>query len=168
VQEKAGYGTSKYSASIRAYETTTSRLLGTETGYSQTRKGELSLSIEEAMNDAIDKVLSRVTRYWKKDLNQGIQYKLVFNISSDFDEDQVEEMQFALMDIIDNISNNSKENILTSQTMDYNIWCDSKLYTKSSKVYRDIKKYFEDEGTEGTLRKLNINRKMILLKVDYE
>ena len=166
--EDAGYGTKKYAIAVRAYETTTARLLGTETGYSQGRKGEVMVSIEEAMNDAIDKVLSRITNYWKKDVDKGIQYKLIFNLSTDFDEDQIEEIQFALMDAIESMSKSSKENIVTAQTVDYLIWCDPKKYDKSSKVYRYVKKYFKKEETEGTLRKVNVNRKMILLKVDYE
>jgi hypothetical protein len=168
IEEKAGYGTNKYAANVRAYETTTSRLLGTETGYSQARKGELMLCVEEAINDAVDKVLSRITSYWKEDLSQGVQYKLVLNMASDFDEDQIEEIQFVLMDVLENITNKSKENILTSQTMDYNIWCDSREYNKSSKVYRNLKKSFKSEDVEGSISKININRKMIVLKVDYE
>ena len=168
IEEKAGYGTNKYAANVRAYETTTSRLLGAETGYSQARKGELMLCVEEAMNDAVDKVLSRITTYWKEDLSQGVQYKLVLNMASDFDEDQIEEIQFVLMDVLENMTNKSKENILTSQTMDYNIWCDPREYNKSSKVYRNLKKSFKSEDLEGSISKININRKMILLKVDYE
>ena len=168
IEEKAGYGTNKYAANVRAYETTTSRLLGTETGYSQARKGELMLCVEEAMNDAVDKVLSRITSYWNEDLSQGVQYKLVLNMASDFDEEQIEEIQFVLMDVIENMTNKSKENILTSQTMDYNIWCDPRKYNKSSKVYRNLKESFKNEDIEGTISKININRKMILLKVDYE
>ena len=168
VQEDAGYGTKKYAMVVRAYETTTARLLGTETGYSQGRKGELMVSVEEAMNDAIDNVLSRITNYWKKDVDRGIQYKLIFNISTDFDEDQIEEIQFALMDAIEEMSKSSKENIVTNQTVDYLIWCDPNKYDKSSKVYRYVKKYFKKEETEGILRKITVNRKMILLKVDYE
>ena len=168
IEEKAGYGTNKYAANVRAYETTTSRLLGAETGYSQARKGELLLCVEEAMNDAVDKVLSRITSYWKEDLSQGVQYKLVLNMASDFDEDQIEEIQFVLMDVIEKMTNKSKENILTSQTMDYNIWCDPREYNKSSKVYRNLKKSFKSEDVEGSINKININRKMILLKVDYE
>ena len=126
------------------------------------------LCVEEAMNDAVDKVLSRITSYWKEDLSQGVQYKLVLNMASDFDEDQIEEIQFVLMDVIEKMTNKSKENILTSQTMDYNIWCDPREYNKSSKVYRNLKKSFKNEDIEGTISKININRKMILLKVDYE
>ena len=170
--ESAGYGTEKYSMIVRAYETTTGRLLGTETGYSQARKGETMVSIEEAMNGAIDNVLSRLVNYWESDLKNGIQYKLVVSISTDFDEDEAEGISFAFMDAVEEISNKSKENIATSQTLDYLLWCDPGKYDKSSKVYRYLKKKFgnfvEDEGVDAKLRKLNINRKMILLKVDAE
>jgi len=166
--EDAGYGTKKYGITLRAYETTTARLLGSETGYSQGRKGEMLLSVEEAMNDAIDKVLSRVSSYWKSDLSSGIQYKLVVNLSTEFDEDEVEEVQFALMDAVEEVANKSKENIVTAQTLDYLIWCDADKYDKSSKIYRYIKKYFKKEGTSGVLRRVNVNRKMVILKVDYE
>ena len=168
VLEDAGYGTKKYAMKVKAFETTTARLLGTETGYSQGRKGEIMVSIEEAMSDAIDKVLSRITNYWKSDIERGIQYKLVVNISTDFDEDQIEEIQFAFIDAVEEIANSSKENIITSQTIDYLIWCNPPKYDKSSKVYRYVKKAFKKAEVEGVLRKLNINRKMILLKVDYE
>ena len=170
--ESAGYGTEKYSMIVRAYETTTARLLGTETGYSQARKGEIMVSIEEAMNGAITNVLSRLVNYWESDLKNGIQYKLVVSISTDFDEDEAEGISFAFMDAVEEISNKSKENIATSQTLDYLLWCDPGKYDKSSKVYRYLKKKFgsfvEDEGVDAKLRKLNVNRKMILLKVDAE
>ncbi len=166
--EDAGYGTKKYGITLRAYETTTGRLLGSETGYSQGRKGESMVSVEEAMNDAIDKVLSRVNSYWKSDLSRGIQYKLVINLSTEFDEDEIEEVQFAVMDAIEEVANKSKENIVTAQTLDYLIWCDGEKFDKSSKIYRYIKKYFKKEGTSGVLRRVNVNRKMVILKVDYE
>ncbi|MCK5537054.1 hypothetical protein KAJ27_17985 [bacterium] len=166
--EDAGFGTQKYAINIKAFETTTARLLGAETGYSQGRKGETMVSIEEAMNDAVDKVLARITSYWKDDLSRGIQYKVLVSLSTEFDEDQVEDIQFAFMDAVEEIAKNSKENILTKQTIDYLLWCDAEKYDKSSKVYRSIKKAFNNAGTDGTLRRVNINRKMIMLKMDYE
>ncbi|MFQ6115878.1 MAG: DUF6175 family protein, partial [bacterium] len=53
---------------VRAYETTTARLLGTETGYSPERPVADLVVIEEAVHGAIDKVLSRINAYWKEDL----------------------------------------------------------------------------------------------------
>ncbi len=169
--EDAGYGTQRYALEARAYETTTARLLGSETGYSQGRSGDQKVSIEEAMNDAIAKVLSRVNQYWKKDLKNGIQYKLVFSLAaSDFDEDDLEEVQFSLMDIIDEISNKSKENIVTDNTIDYLIWCNPEDFDKSTKVYRSLRRGFKDTADDygAKLGRININRKMILLKVDSE
>ena len=168
--ESAGYGTEKYSMVVRAYETTTGRLLGTETGYSQSREGEVMVSIEEAMNDAMNNVLSRINNYWELDLMDGVQYKLIFNLSPDFDDDELESISFVIMDLLEDMTNKSKENISTAQTIDYLIWCDPKEYNKSTKIYRSIKKKFksliEDEDVDAKLNKININRKSILLKID--
>jgi len=166
--ESSGYGTEKYAMNVRAYETTTARLFGAETGYSQARQGEIMVSIEEAMSDAINNVLSRIMNYWKDDLKRGMQYKLIVSISTDFDEDEVEDIQFAFMDAVDKIAQKSKENIVTAQTIDYLIWCNPEKYDKSSKVYRYLKTSFDDQGVEGILKKINVNRKLILLKVVYE
>lgn len=167
--EDAGYGTQRYSLEVRAYETTTARLLGSETGYSQGRSGDQKVSIEEAMNDAIAKVIARVNEYWKKDLKNGVQYKLIISISaSEFDEDDLEEIQFGLMDAIEEISSKSKENIVTDNILDYLVWCDPAEYDKSTKVYRNLRKAFKEVGDDygAKLSRININRKMILLKVD--
>jgi hypothetical protein len=164
--ETSGYGTQKYSIMARAYESTTGRLLGTETGYSQARQGEVLVSVEEAMNDAIDKVLSRINSYWVDDLNRGIQYKVFVRISPEFDAEMLEEIQFAFADAVDEISKNAKENIVTDQTLDYIIWCDPAKFSRSSNVYRSLKKAFEDQGLDATIKRVNINRKLLTLSIE--
>ena len=166
--EDAGYGTKKYAVNVRAFETTTARLLGTETGYSQGRKGEIMVSIEEAMNDAITNVLSRINNYWKDDAEKGIQYKVITSISTDFDEDEAEEIQFAFMETVEKVANKSKNNIITKQTLDYLIWCDAGTYDSSLKVYMYLKKAYKASGAPGDIGKINLNRKLILLKIDSE
>ncbi len=166
--EDAGYGTQKYAMSVRAFETTTARLLGTETGYSQGRKGEIMVSIEEAMNGAISNVLSRINNYWKDDAQKGIQYKVITNISTDFDEDEIEEVQFGFLEASENISKKSKNNITTNQTIDNIIWCDAQKYNQSMKFYMAIKKAYKATGAPGKLKKININRKLILLSIESE
>lgn len=164
--EDAGYGTQRMAMQVRAYETTTSRLLGTETGYSQGRRGEQSVSTEEAMNDAIDKVLNRINNYWIEDMSRGVQYKVILNISSDFDRDEVEEIQFAFMDAMESISRSARENVATRQTLDYLIWCDPDEYRNSRTVYRNLTRAFDDMGGIGRIRSVNINRKLLLLEID--
>ncbi|MBZ0263625.1 hypothetical protein K8I28_03070 [bacterium] len=165
--EKAKFDTKKAVVSVRAYETTTSRLLGTETGYSPTAQSPDLVLIENAINDAIDKVLSRILEYWKSDLGLGIQYKLIVSIASEFSEGEAEDISFAFADILESISANRqfKENIITKQTLDYLVWANPKEYSRSTNFYRDIKKQFRDEFPDGELNQININRKLVLLKV---
>jgi len=113
-------------------------------------------------------VLSRIQNYWKSDATQGVQYKLIISLSTGFDEDQQEEITFAFSDALDEVTKGGKykENIVTSQTLDYLIWCDPNAYGQSSKVYREIKKVFSEKFPDGDVKKLNINRKLILLKVE--
>lgn len=164
--EDGGYNTKKFAMNVRAFETTTGRLLGTETGYSQARQGESLLSIEEAMNGAIDAVLSRIDTYWREDMRNGIQYKLVISLNPSFSEDDVLDIQDLFMDTTKKIAKRSKENIATKQTMDYLIWCDPLKYDSSRKVFRDLRKEFEGSAYGSKIRPININRKLILLKID--
>ena len=151
--------------SVRAYETTTARLLGTETGYSVERPSPEEAVLEEAINDAVDKVLSRINAYWNEDLKRGVQYKLIVRIGEDFDEDEVEDISFAISDLIDRFCNYSKENVVTESTLDYLVWAKMDKFEKSSKLYRAMRKAFPQEFEDGKLRRININRKLILLKV---
>jgi hypothetical protein len=155
----------KASVSVRAYETTTARLLGTETGYSYERPSPDEVVIEEAIHDAVDKVLSRINAYWKEDLQRGVQYKIVFNITGAFDDDQIEEIQFAISDIVDGIAVRSKENVTTDQTMDYLIWVKPKEYEKARDIYRVIKEDFADEINYAKVKRMQMNRKLLLLEI---
>ncbi|HOD53234.1 MAG TPA: DUF6175 family protein [Candidatus Cloacimonadota bacterium] len=164
--EDAGYNTKKFAMNVRAFETTTGRLLGTETGYSNARQGESLLSIEEAMNTAVDNVLNRVDTYWREDLRNGVQYKFVISINPSLSEDEVLDIQDLFMDVVKKFSKRSKENIATKQTMDYIIWCDPAKYESSRRLLRDIRKEFDSSAFGSKIRPVTTNRKLILLKID--
>lgn len=155
----------KASAGVRAYETTTARLLGTETGYSGERPGSEMVLIEEAINNAIDPVLSKINAYWKDDLNRGIQYKLVISLGSGFDNNTAEDIAWGMGDILQQITKDYKENIISEKTLDYLIWCDPSAYRRSSNVYRSIKEGYQNEALPGELDRETINRKLLLLSI---
>jgi len=161
-----GTRTGKASVSVKAFETTTARNLGSETGYSHERPVADNALVEEAVNDAIDKVLSRLTSYWKEDVQRGIQYRIIFNVNGDFGEDELEEMQDLVPDALDHTCRTVKENIIGDKTMDYIVWVDPAVADRSSRLYRQLREYVKDSG-DGVwrLRKININRKMLLLKI---
>lgn len=165
--EDASYGTQKYALSLSAFETTTARLLGSETGYSQGRQGEVLVSIEEAMNDAVDKVLNRISNYWTEDLQNGLQYKVVVNIEPVFDDYQIDDIHLSFMDAVDRIALDSKELVLTKETIDYLIWVDPAEYDRGLRVYSALKDEFDGAGTDGIMGRVSINRKMLLLKIEY-
>ncbi|MBU0520225.1 hypothetical protein KKA00_08875 [bacterium] len=155
----------KASVSVRAYETTTARLLGTETGYSYERPSPDEVVVEEAIKDAIDKVLSRVTAYWKDDLQRGIQYKILFSITGSFSKDQGEDIQFAVADVLKSFTNRSKENVVTDKTMDYLVWVKPGKYAQARDLYRDIKDGFAAEFAGAKVKSQQLNRKLLMLEI---
>lgn len=153
----------KATAIVKAYETTTARLLGTETGYSQTRPGTPSEAlVEEAVNDAIDKVLARVDGYWRKDVEHGTQYRLLFKVDDGFPLDDAEDVQFEISDLFDEVFSRSKENIVTDRSMDYLVWATKDEFKKASKIYRFFKTELEDMAD---IRRISLNRKLLVLSI---
>jgi hypothetical protein len=155
----------KASVSVRAFETTTARLLGTETGYSYERPASDEVVTEEAIHDAIDKVLSRINAYWKEDLQRGVQYKIIFNITGSFDKSQLETIQDAVSDVLSSVANRTKENIATDQTMDYLVWAKPAQYSKARDLYRTMRDEFAAMVKFAALERQQLNRKLLLLAI---
>ncbi len=166
---KVGSTTVKKAAvGVRAYETTTARLLGTETGYSAERPSMDAVVIEEGINDAIEKVLARINAYWKEDLNRGIQYKVIISVDTDYEAEEAENTLFDLSDALSKMSKSTKEILLTDYTLDYLIWVDPGTFEKSSDIYRDIRKTMDRILPDGKLQRVTMNRKLIVLKITRE
>jgi len=150
----------------RAYETTTGRLLGTETGYSQERPSANNAAlIEEAMGDAAAKVISRIINYWKTDVKQGIQYKCIISISNVFDSEQAEEIIFAVGDACKSVASLLKENTVSDHTYDISLWINPEKYPAVSDIYRAIKASYVGDGI---IKRISVSRKLILLSVEEE
>lgn len=164
------FGTKKAIINVNAYETTTSRLLGSATGYSPSTKDPALVLIENAVADGVDKVLSLITAYWKEDVKLGLQYKVIVTISTNFDADEVTEITDAFSEILDELTKNEryKEITATSQTLDYLIWVDNERYAKSSKLSRDFRTSFEEKFTDGVLKEVNRTGKLLLFKVEQK
>jgi hypothetical protein len=158
--------TGKASVSVKAYETTTARLLGTETGYSKTiRMGAPAEPLlEEAISDAIDKVIQRLNNYWTSDTQKGLQYKLIFKMLAAFDEDKTEEIQDKISEFMKTFPQ-KKENVITDKTMDYLVWAKKEQYDGSSDVYKAFRNNMK--GT-AKMKKINLNRKLIIIGIGEE
>lgn len=149
---------------VKAYETTTARLLGTETGYSAARPNVAQEAlVEEAINGAIQNVLARITAYWQDDIKRGSQYKLIFNVTANFSPKQIQDLQFEVSDLIEGMFSSSKENIIADRTMDYLVWAKNSEYSKASNIFRDIRSRLADKAD---VVRITLNRKLIVLGLD--
>ncbi|CUU00943.1 hypothetical protein JGI1_00125 [Candidatus Thermokryptus mobilis] len=165
--EKRYIGSTEYRKAVvaaRAYETTTARLLGTETGYSGEYAVPEEAVVEEAMNDAIDKVLSRIMAYWKEDLTRGLQFKLIFRITGNFDEDAHDEILLATEQVLKKVCNRTKQNVVTDQTLDYIVWVNPQKYNSPLALFRDIRSGIESQ-VPVKVRRISANRKMLILEI---
>ena len=165
-QSKSAYDTDQMSVTLRAYETTTGRLLATETGYSKARVGELFLSIEEALLSALTNVTQRILNYWTEDLQRGVQYKVIATVSSsDISEDKLQDIQNDFLDSADEISLQMKENVITETTFDVSLWCDNDEYSNARYLYKALVDVFEKKQRQLVLKQVNRNRKLLLLDI---
>ncbi len=165
--EGASYGTSRYVATVNAYETTTARLLGSETGYSKERKGDVMVSVEEALNSAVDMVMNRIMNYWKEDISKGVQYKVIVSLPAGLDAYDIDSMHIAFMHAVKDVAKSSRELILTQETMDYILWVDPVTYDRALLVYQSLKRAFEQFGTGAVLERSSMNRKLMQLTINY-
>jgi len=163
---KGSNGTRKASVTVKAYETTTGRLLGSETGYSPSLKINSDQAlIENAIGDAINNVLSRVQNYWKKDLKKGLQYKLTFRITG-FKGSAAEDITDALADVVESEFNKSKEVLFTNNTVEYIVWASPDDYSSGNSIYRMLRKKVGRKARGTKVSRISVNKKFILVKIE--
>lgn len=167
-ESNSAYDTEKFAVTIRAYETTTARLLGSETGHSKARRGEKFVSIEEALQEALQNVLNRVNNYWKDDATNGTQFKIVFQIKpNSFSAKQLQTVQDGIYETLDTITKKSKENVVTPQTMDFVVWYNTeKQSNPTRKLWFKIRDKFSEICPNAELNVINQNRKMLIISLE--
>jgi len=154
----------KASLVVRAYETSTGRLLGTETGYSQTRPNTTDqVLVEEATNDAIEKVLQRIQNYWKTDAVRGVQYKVVVKFNGNFTPERKQDLSDALDDLMDKQFPEHRVNISTDKTEDYIVWAPRDKFSGTGAISRAFRQRLETPGVK--VRELLKNRKLLMLEL---
>lgn len=156
----------KASVSIRAYETTTARLLGVETGYSEESAAPASALVEGAMTNALNNVISRINSYWQDDLKNGAQYKIIFTIVGQFDQNTKYDIADAAAKTLKKIAGRVKENVVADNTIDYLAWIQDKDMQSPSALFRELRREFNANFSEGKLKQITLNRKLIVVGVE--
>lgn len=156
----------KVSVSIRAFETTTARLLGVETGYSEESAAPATALVEAAMTNALNNVISRINSYWQDDLKNGAQYKIIFTIVGQFDQDTKYDIADAAAKTLKKIAGRVKENVVTDNTIDYLAWIQDKDMQSPSTLFRELRREFNANFSQGKLKQITLNRKLIVVGVE--
>ena len=156
----------KASVSVRAYETTTARLLGSETGYSEESAAPATALVEAAMTNALDNVTSRINSYWQDDIKNGQQYKVIVTITGKYDEDTKYDLQDAVQKTLNKLCNRIKQNVSTDQTLDYVVWVTDPDMQNPSGFFRAMRREFNADFSAGKLHEVSLNRKLMMVSVE--
>lgn len=164
--ESAQFNTRKATVAVSAFESTTARLLGSETGYSPAATASEKSLIEAAINDATEKVVARVIAYWKEDVQRGVQYKLIANLEG-LTPAKTEDVQLAMLEALGSVSKNGKfkENTATTGRLDYIIWCDPAVYGQPTRLYLTIKREIENKIAGVKVSQVSLNRKLVIIQL---
>ncbi len=150
--------TTKAAASLKAFETTTGRLIGSSTGFSKelvAGPGKDRVTLSEAIRDAADKLITQIMDYWKSDIKKGKQF-LIF-VYGNFENLQ---KQADITSAIKNISADYKREVASKNLMTFRVWYKG----KSDEIIFSL----QDELSKRNLKLSPTmqNRKMLQIKVD--
>lgn len=155
------------SVEISAYETSTSRLLGSQSAVvrnnGHTSKININSNIGSAVRKAMPGLEQKILGYWKMDLAKGTQYKVVANIKGEYSDSQTEDLHDAIMKGLKSNFNSVKVNVMTAKTLDFVIYANPLKYKDSQDVYTKIRQIFKPIAET---KKNNITRKLILMELN--
>ncbi len=155
------------SVEVSAYETSTARLLGSQSAVvrnnGHTSKININSNIGAAVRKAMPGLEQKILGYWKMDLAKGTQYKVVANIKGDYSDSQTEDLHDAIMKGLKSNFSSVKVNVMTAKTLDFVIYANPLKYRDSQEVYSKLRQIFKPIAET---KKNNITRKLILMELN--
>ena len=151
---------------LKAYESTTARLLGSQSSsinsHGRTSPVDQQANLKSAAKKAMPSIEKQILNYWKDDLNFGTQYKVVMNITSNYSDSDLEELQDQITQKLKKTFNKVKINSITAKTIDIVVYADVAKFEDVNEVYRTIRQTVKPLAET---KKLNITKKLIVMEV---
>ena len=151
---------------LHAYETTTARLLGSQTSsinsHGRTAIIDQQANLKTAAKKAMPSIESQILAYWKDDIKLGFQYKVVMNITGDYSDSALEDLQDQITQKLKGNFNKVKVNAMTAKTIDLVVYAPSDKFEDVNEVYRTIRQTLKPMAET---KKLNISKKLIVMEV---
>lgn len=146
---------------LTAYEVATGVVLGKEVATRAPKNSkDLNENIQAAANDAIQKLDGKIQNYWRSGREKGIQYKVIMNITGDFDEDFIEDLHEDVTTLLKSQFNQVVINVMTEKTIDVTVFANPGVYASSQEVYSAIRSKLK---SKVGVKKNNITKKLILM-----
>lgn len=151
---------------ISAYETSTARLLGSQTSQVKNNghvdQNNIRANLQSAARKAMPNLENKILNYWKADMQNGIQYKVVMNLKGDFSDSQTEDLQDDILQTLKASFNKVVVNVMTAKTIDLVVYADPAKFTDSQDVYSFIRRQIKNQVET---KKINISKKLILMEL---
>lgn len=155
------------SVDLNAYESSTARLLGSESTMDDDCGGNDQATISDCLHKAARRAMPRLEKkiqaYWEKDREQGVQYKLIINIKGDFDEEEVEDLHDDIVSLLKSNFKRVNLNVMTAKTIDATIYADAEKFPDSQEIYGFVRNSLKGKNEA---KKVNITRKLILMDIE--
>ena len=147
------------SVSVKAYYSTTGRQLAAATGFSAARVGAGAKAlIQEAANDAAERLSTAMQAQWRKELTKGRPLALVVTAASDIAKAVDEPLYDAVRAMC-----KAKRTTAGKTTFRYELRCDG--IASGYDLYKALKDEYEGPGAVNRLQDFN---SMVILSIGYE
>lgn len=151
---------------LHAYETSTARLLGSHSSFvnshGRTSPLDMKANLKTAAHKAMSGLEANLLSYWKDDLKQGVQYKVVMNIKGDYGDSQLEDLHESIIANLKAAFNKVKVNSMTSQTIDVVVYADPEKMDDAQSAYSEIRKLLKNLAET---KKISVTKKLIIMDI---
>ncbi|MCQ2103164.1 MAG: hypothetical protein MJY98_08055 [Fibrobacter sp.] len=152
------------SVELNAYESSTARLLGTQSatvdGLGRNSELDRQANLRTAAKKAMPGLESKIVSYWQDDYRKGFKYRVIMNIKGDYDDNQLEDIREDIRQNLKDSFKNVKGNSMTSKTIDLVVYSDSDdvqdVYSQIRKVVKPI----------APVKMINSSKKLIIMDIN--
>ena len=147
---------------LNATEASTANLIASESVRFQNNGESQRAWVQRAVQEAIVKLENKVRDRLAKDLEKGIQYKVVAHLTGEFTDEQAENISNMVSTQIRKKFNKMQVISMSRNTFDLLVYADPDAYDDAQMVY-DV--FVEGLNGLAKVRKQNITKKLIILEI---
>lgn len=147
---------------LNATEASTANLIASESVRFQNNGESQRAWVQRAVQEAIVKLENKVRDRLAKDLEKGVQYKVVAHLTGEFTDEQAENISNMVSTQIRKKFNKMQVISMSRNTFDLLVYADPDAYDDAQMVY-DV--FVEGLNGLAKVRKQNITKKLIILEI---